>query len=331
MQQHHEHHLSPAAGLQRGGPPGQHDPGGCQPAPHTPGGVHAGQGTGVTGRAGAVRPPGPPTVLVDRRRIFPGACAQVVVQPAGGRQRHGPLQAPGTRHPDDRHREHGQVFRAPVAGTVPRGTPWRGGAPARGGQPRGAGHHDAGRRGGPLGDGATAPRAGHPRRDLCRPPAGAGGATGPSPAGPGPCTGIRAGGLPFPRARTRLGHPQCDGAILRRTPLRAPHHHGDVEQRNHQAGRDGRPGPEFPVAAHHGPGDPQRPLAHSRRAGHTRDADVERGAPAVACPLAGRGGVSVLHPGARRGPPDAHDATLLGSQPWTSAGDTGSSPPVPKR
>ena len=56
-----------------------------------------------------------------------------------------------------------------------------------------------------------------------------------------------------PRPRARLGHALRDGALLRRARRAHPHRHGDGEQRDDQAGGDGRHGRRVPVAPHDRP------------------------------------------------------------------------------
>ncbi len=204
-------------------------------------------------------------VAVHRRRILPGAHAAHAGRAEGCRRRHGAPEAPGARPADHRPGQHRQVLRAAAAGALPRGAPGRGRAVARGRQPQRAGGADAKRRGRPVGDGPRAEGDPHALGILCRTPAGLRRATGPSAAARRPARGERAGALPDHRARARLGHAHGDGEVLRRAPLRQAHCDGDVEQRDHQAGGDGRPGPELPVTAHHGPGAAQRAAA---AAGH---------------------------------------------------------------
>jgi DNA-binding transcriptional LysR family regulator len=70
---------------------------------------------------------------------------------------------------------------------------------------------------------------------------------------------VGAGGEPFIVREIGSGTRKHLDGLLRRTPHRAAHHDGDAQQRKHQAGGDGRHGPELPVAAHHRAGSAQRP------------------------------------------------------------------------
>ena len=70
----------------------------------------------------------------------------------------------------------------------------------------------------------------HPSRSFCCASAGLC-LPAPAPAAaPGPPTGQCIGRPRLHRARTRVGHAQCDGDVLCRPSLSAAHHDGDVQQ-----------------------------------------------------------------------------------------------------
>ena len=166
------------------------------------------------------------------------------------------------RPADDRHGQHRQVFRAAAAGALPRGAPrqsrcgcaWSATA-SRLVALMQAGEVDLAVMGRPPKEIATRAEAfaAHPLVFVAPP------RTRCSAVGHPPVAALR--GPRLHRARAGLGHARGDGGVLCRAPLRAPHHDGDVEQRDHQAGRDGRHGPELPVAAHDRPGAAQRAAA----------------------------------------------------------------------
>ena len=70
-------------------------------------------------------------------------------------------------------------------------------------------------------------------------------------------------------ARARIRHARRDGKISGDVAHGAARGDGDGQQRNHQAGHDGRDGHQFPVAAHHRSGAGTRPDRHTGRERHT--------------------------------------------------------------
>jgi DNA-binding transcriptional LysR family regulator len=209
------------------------------------------------GRPAAVRPRGPPVSLSTAGEYFL-VHAAAAGGAEGGRRRDGTLQA----------LEHGRLTIGMVSTAkyfVPQllarfhaRAPGRGRAAAVAGNREQlvallqAGEVDLAVMGRPP------KRAGHAQRGLRRAPAWSSSARPTTRCwrvGHAPVTALAP--YPFIVREQGSGTRNAHAAVLCRTPLRAQHHDGDLEQRDHQAGRDRRHGPGLPVTAHGGAGAAQ--------------------------------------------------------------------------
>ena len=235
------------------------------------------------GRPAAVRPRGPQRGAVHRGRVLPGARAAHAGDAEGCRGRDGALQARWSAGPltiglvstakyfvprllARFHEEHpGVEVRLRVVGNREQLVALMHG-----------GEVDLAVMGGaPQGDGHTAPSPSpRTRWSSSRRPATA------------CCVRARTRWPPWRPTRSSCASTARARARRWRSSSReqrfdAAHRDGDVEQRDHQAGGDGRHGPELPVAAHHGAGAAQRAAAAAGHRRHAGDAHLERGAPAA--------------------------------------------------
>src|SRR6185312_4642335 len=102
------------------------------------------------------------------------------------------------------------------------------------------------------------------------------------------------------RARARVRHPCCDGALLCRSPYQAGVGHDCGEQRDHQAGGDREHGSLIPVAAYDRTRSPERTAQGPRCRWSAARAPLAGRARAREAALAGGGGVTILRAGRRR-------------------------------